>query len=325
MLKELKFVMGSVSKKDFLPALSHFKIKDGRAQGWNGRIALSSPIDFEFDCIPKANTLIKALQQCEDAVVLGMTPTGKLSVKSGKFRSYVQCVDMETPHKEPSGAFVEINGEEVLKALAALQPLIADDASRPWSNGVLLTGSSAFATNNVIAAEYWLGTPMPVTVVIPRDAVKEILRIGESPTAFQMDDQSLTLHYEDGRWLNTLLIDADWPDIAGMLNKHDLSMVKSVPEDFYNALDHIAPFTDSIGRVLMDEGVMMTHLDGDEEGAAVNCEFITNRSTFVCAMLRKLDGIATKLDLTRYPDPCPWVGDNMRGVIIGLRWLEGRI
>ncbi|QAY02049.1 putative replicative clamp [Vibrio phage VspDsh_1] len=324
MLKELKFVMGSVSKKDFLPALSHFKIENQRATGYNGRISLSAPIDFDVDCIPKATPLVKALQQCEDTVVLGMTPAGKLSVKSGKFRSYIQCVDIEPPHPQPSGAFVDINGDQLLQALKTLEPLIADDASRPWSNGVLFSGSSAFATNNVIAAEYWLGSPFPCSVVIPRDAVKEILRLKEAPERFQMDDQSLTLHYSGDRWLRTLLIDEKWPDMTKVLTAPMEGMV-NIPQSFYDSLDHIAPFTDKIGRVLMEEGKMMTHLDGDEEGAIVDCEFITNRSTFVCNMLRKLDGVATKLDLTQYPKPCPWVGENIRGVIIGLRWLEGRL
>ena len=324
MLKELKFVMGSVSKKDFLPALTHFKIKDGRAQGFNGRIALSAPLDFDVDCIPKGAPLIKALQQCEGTVTLGMTPAGKLSVKSGKFRAYIPCVDIETPHKEPSGQFVDINGDVLLAALKALQPLIADDASRTWSNGVLFDGNSAFATNNVIAAEYWMGTPFPVSVVIPRDAVKEIIRLKESPVRFQMSDSSLTLHYEDGRWLNTLLIDEKWPDMRRILDR-PMDNLTHVPEEFYAALDHVTPFVDKIGRVLMEEGKMMTHIDGDEEGAMVDCDYITTRSTFVCPMLRKLDGIATKLDLTQYPEPCPWIGDGVRGVIMGLRWLEGRL
>lgn len=324
MLKELKFVMGSVSKKDFLPALTHFKIENGRAQGFNGRIALSAPIDFDIDCIPKAAPLIKALQNCEETVVLGMTKAGKLSVKSGKFRAYVTTVDVETPHKEPEGEFVDVNGEELLAALRALEPIIADDAARPWSNGVLFDGQSAFATNNVIAAEYWLGSPFPVSVVIPRDAVKEIIRLKEAPVRFQMSEQSLTLHYEDGRWLSTLLIDAKWPDMRKILNR-DMGGMTTIPDSLFDALESLKPFTDNTGRVMMDDGKIFTHVAGDEEGAIVECDYITCRSTYVGAMLAKLKGVATKLDLTQYPEPCPWAGENIRGVIIGLRWLEGRL
>ena len=326
MLKELRFVIGSVSKKDFMPALSHFKIQGGRVQGFNGRIALSSPIEFDIDCIPKADTLVKAVQRCEEAIVLGMTPTGRLSIKSGKFRTYITCVDFATPHKEPEGEFVDIDGELLLKALSALEPIIANDASRLWSNGVRFDGSSAFATNNVILAEYWLGADFPISVVIPRDAVKEILRINETPIKFQMSENSLTLHYEDGRWLSTLLIVDKWPDVRAVLNKaYSTPELKRIPEEFWTALEAVKPFTDKTGRVMMEDGVIHTHIIGDEEGSEYDCPFAEFRSTYVLDMLTKLEKVATHIDLSKYPNPAPWQGENLRGAIIGLRWLEGRL
>ena len=43
MLNELKFVQGSVAKKELLPSLTHFKIEDGHIRGFNGTIAISAP------------------------------------------------------------------------------------------------------------------------------------------------------------------------------------------------------------------------------------------------------------------------------------------
>ena len=40
MLAELKFVQGAVAKKDFIPSLTHFEIKDGMIKGLNGSLAL---------------------------------------------------------------------------------------------------------------------------------------------------------------------------------------------------------------------------------------------------------------------------------------------
>jgi len=185
LLQRMKFVQGSVAKKDLLPALTHFRIEKGRIQGYNGRMALSTPIDFDVDCTPKAVPLVSAIGKCNETIQLGMTATGRLSIKSGKFRTYIDCVEGPTAHVEPEGEFVNIDGNAMITALKLLQPFIGDDAARPWTNGILFAGSSAYATNNVVIAEHWLGEPFPIEVVIPRNTVKELIRIKEIPERFQ--------------------------------------------------------------------------------------------------------------------------------------------
>ena len=140
MLKELKFVQGAVAKKEFIPAMTHFAIKNGRVRAYNGTLALCSPSPFDIDCKPKAIQLVQAISKCEDVVNLSMTPAGRLRIESGKFRAFVDCVDQETVHVMPQGQILPINGEELLKAFSTLSPFIGNDASRPWTNGILLRG-----------------------------------------------------------------------------------------------------------------------------------------------------------------------------------------
>jgi hypothetical protein len=150
MLEDLRFVQGAVAKKDLLPALTHFVMENGTVRGFNGTIALCSKIAFDLACKPKAEPLIRAINNCRDTVQLSLTPAGRLSVKSGGFKAFVDCVDGETPHVLPTGKFCPLDGVALLAGLKAVQPFIGDDASRPWANGVLLKGPSMFATNNVI-------------------------------------------------------------------------------------------------------------------------------------------------------------------------------
>lgn len=321
MLDQLKFVMGSVSKKELIQSLSHFKIKDQRVYGYNGKLGLSAPIPFEIDCYPKATQLVNAIDKCEEAVQLGMTPKGRLSVKSGKFRSYVDCLpeDGNTPHVEPEGEFVDLDGEALMKAMKLLQPFVAEDAARPWSNGILLKGKSAYATNNVIFIEYWVGVKFPCEIVIPRNAIKEMLRIKQKPIRFQMTETSLTIHYEDGCWLRTNLINNNWPDAERLFATEANPL--PIPEGFYEALENVKPFTDKFGRVMFENGVMYTHND-EEAGAKVEVPELTAKGSYVVTMLQKLQGVATEVDFSPYPNACPWYGESIRGVIIGLRWLE---
>jgi len=321
LLKNLKFVRGSVAKKDIVPGLTHFRIEKGRVQGYNGRIALSAPIAFDVDCTPKAVPLVTAIDRCQEAVAFSITPSGKLSVKSGSFRTYIECIEGVTPHVQPSGQRVDVDGQALLQALTTLWPLISDDAARPWANGVRLDGQSAFATCNVIAAEYWLGCAFPMPVTIPREAVREIIRIGEAPTAVQLSENSLTCHYEDGRWVFCGLIEGNWPDLRRVLDIPAIAM-SEIPSEFYIGLDSVKPFSDNNGRVIFENGQMRTHGKLSEEGAVMDCSWLVSRGTFSIDMLERLKGVAQTIDLSTYPDACPWQGNRVRGAIIGMHWLE---
>lgn len=319
MLTALKFCQGAVAKKDFLPALTHFVIEDSRIRGFNGVLALSSPIPFDITCKPKASTLIKAIANCSDTVQLALTPAGRLSVKSAGFKAFVDCVDGETAHALPEGEFVELNGEALMKGLKAVAPFIGDDASRRWANGVLFSNKSLFATNNVMLVQYWVGAELPSVVNIPRDAVKEMLRIGEAPEAIQLAQNSITFHYSGERWLRTQLYDhTQWPNIEGLLNKPHGDL-KAVPEMLAKGLEVIKPFVDKIGSVYLKQGKITTH-EGEADGASYEIpELEVEDGLYNIEMLELLASTAKHIDWTAYPAPCAFTTDMLRGVLIGLK------
>lgn len=316
MLAELKFVQGAVAKKDFLPALTHFCIENGTVRGYNGKIALCSPIPFDIACKPKAESLVKAIANCKDTVQLSMTPAGRLSVRSGSFKAFVDCVDGETPHVTPVGEQIELDGAMLLKGLAAVQPFIGDDASRPWCNGVLLRGPSVFATNNVALVEFWAERTLPIVVNIPAAAVKELLRIGDPPTHAQYNDHSVTFHYDGGRWLMTQLLSAEWPDLGKVLDQQ--STPSAVDPLLFEGLATIKPFADKLGRVLFVEGGLRTHAT-EGEGADYTIAGLPVGPVFNIEMLELLNGTADTVDFTAYPKPCMFYGDRLRGAVVGMR------
>lgn len=316
MLTELKFVQGSVAKKDFVPSLTHFSIEGGTVRGYNGTIALCSPIPFDIECKPKAEPLIKAIANCAETVQLTLTPAGRLSIKSGKFKAFIDCVEGDTPHVLPTGERMGIDGATVLNAFKLLYPMIGTDASRPWSNGVLLLGESAFATNNVVLCEYWTGAAVPVPINVPRAAIKEMLRIDEAPESLQMDTNSLTFHYSGGRWLRTQLLETKWPDLGRVLNRE--SNPAPVDARIFEALEVIKPFTDKLNRVLFRPGRVSTHED-ESEGATYEIEGFDHTGIYSFDMLQILQGAAQRVDWSTYPNPCMFFGERLRGAIIGMR------
>lgn len=318
MLADLKFVQGAVAKKDFMPALTHFVIEKNTVRGYNGTIALCSPLPFDIACKPKADAMVRAIANCGETVAMSMTPAGRLSIKSGPFRALVDCVEGETPHAEPEGEEVTIDGEGLLRALKAVEPFIGDDASRRWSTGVLLRGQSAFATCNVALVEYWVGSTFPVTVNLPDKAVREIIRINEAPIRAQCTANSFSLHYANGRWIRTQLLETDWPDLTRILDAPGGAEPIPVNPKLFEGLDVLRPFVDKMGRVLFKEGVLQTN-DSAEEGATFEVPDFPYQGTYNIEILRLLKGVATGMDWTAYPRPCKFFGDRLRGALVGMR------
>jgi len=316
MLEELKFVQGAVAKKTLLPTLNHFRIENGEVRSYNGVLALNTPIDLDIDCVPKADPFIKAIQNCKETVSLKMTKAGRLAIKSGPFKAFIECIEEETCHVVPEGEEFDIDGEQLIKAFKAIAPFTGDDASRPWCNGVLLKGQSAYATNNVAVVEYWVGSTFPVICNIPKVAIKEMIRIKEFPIKAQVDKNSISFHYKNGKWIRSTLLDVKWPDIEIIFAAD--SNPQPIKDELFEALDAVKPFTDKIGRVYIINGTVNSGLS-KEEGASYNLQGTDFEGVYHLHVLELLKEVAQSIDFTTYPKPCQFFGDRLRGAIIGLK------
>lgn len=316
LLETLKFVAGAVARKDHVAALTHYKIKDGRVTGSNGSMAISAPIPLELDCMPKAVPFFKAIQLCKDTIAMHMTPGGKLSIKSGKFKALIDCYPEDFPDQfVPEGTEITPTGK-LIPALKMLDNFIAEDASRPWARGILFRGQSAFSTNNIAIAEYWIGAAFPTELNIPQAAVTELIRIGEEPLTIQVTDRAATFHYSNHRWIKTQTYSTSWPDIGRILNAK--AKLTPVPDGMLEALDSLKEFTGNLDQVYLQPGILRTHLS-DEEGAQVEISKDLPECSFNRQQLALVLEHAKKIDLTMYPKPCLFVGENIRGAIIGMR------
>ena len=315
MLKALKFVQGAVASKDFVPELMHFKIENGTIRGYNGMMGLCCPIDLDLNVSPKATSFIKAIQTCKDTVQLHMTPAGRLSVKSGKFKAFIECSQEAFPDAPPEGVEFALNGG-LLGVLKLLAPFIAEDASRPWARGILLRGQSAFATNNICVVECWLNAPAPVEINIPRAAVLELIRIGEEPSKVQMTETSATFHFSGNRWLRTQTYSTAWPDLGKILDRENKA--QGVPKTLFEAVTDLAPFVDDLGRIFFTKDVVSTGQD-DGTGASVEVDGIPEGGCYHFKQLLLLEKVAQTVDFESYPAPSIFYGDGIRGAIVGMR------
>lgn len=318
MLSELKFVQGAVAKKDFIPAVTHFAIRDGTVRAFNGIIALSSPIACNLNCTPKAVPMVQAISKCTDTISLSMTATGRLSIKSGNFKAFIECIEGTDSHLEPEGERIEINGEQLLKAFKAVQDFIGVDASRAWTMGVLLKGQSVFATNNVCLVEYWIGENFPIVVNIPRSAIAEIVRINEAPLYCQIAEKSISFHYGEGKWIRSQLYESQWPDLGSILNAE--SNPVPIPNELFLGLNNIKSFCNDYGQVFLSSNGVSTSTE-ENEGASFEIDWPHRDSIYNIEMLKLLEGVATTADFERQ-GAAMFFGERLRGAIIGMRLMK---
>ncbi|HEY6020870.1 MAG TPA: hypothetical protein VIY48_13510 [Candidatus Paceibacterota bacterium] len=323
MLSELKFVMGAVAKRDLIPGMTHFCIEDKNIRAYNGHLGIGAPINLDIDCKPHAQQLIKAVSQCSEnhVTTISMMGNGKLRIMNGDYTVFVDCISEETPHVLPEGDRVEINGEELRKAFENLQPFMGTDASRPWTNGVLLHDKSAYATNNIAICQFWLGTPFPLTLNVPGEAIKEVLRVKEIATHLQVTSNSVTFHFSDGRWIRSGLWDNAFLGQLTAVMDRVVGNPVTTNLNLFEGLRAIAPFVNKLNEVYFDKGSLATHLD-DGVGARYHVDGLPDRGCFVLEQLQLLEGVATKIDLSTYPAPCLFYGDNMRGAIVGRHMVS---
>ena len=316
LLKALTFIKGAVASKGFAPELTHFQIKDGFIKGFNGDLALVSPIDLDIEAMPSAKTFVKAIMACKAETAMSITPAGRLSIKSGKFKAFINCIaDGNYPEVTPGANKIKLTGT-LVEVLKLVKPFMAEDASKPWARGVLIDGYTATATNNVVIIQKWMPIKFPQRINIPAGAVKELVRIKEEPTHMSITDRSITFFYDDGRWLQSSLITVDWPDINPVLDAE--SDQKPMPAGVFESLEDLKPFLDEVGRVIFDNDCMSTSAEATE-GASYEIDDCPEYCCLNHKHLMKLDGVIATIDLSTYPKPCLFYGDNLRGAIIGVR------
>ena len=314
----LSFVKGAVARKDFVPVLRHVFITNKRIQAFNGQLALSAPVDIDETITPVAVDFIRAIEQCEDPK-MHITKGGKLSIKDGSFKAFVKLTDETSfPEVTPEGEIINVN-ENFTDCFKALAPFIGDDASRPWSAGVIIKGGYAYATNNVVLACYTKPIGTDKEFIIPEAAVKELARIKEVVISIQVSNNAVTFHFEGDKWLRTSLLANEAPDFSPIFKKcsFNIAEMNLVQEDLFARLERLKHFMDKKNPTIIfkRDGIFTSQY---EEGA-IDSEYSFPLAAFRFEPLLGVVEKATHWDLSYYPAPCSFVGENISGVIVGIK------
>ena len=312
----LTLVRGAVSTKDFLPVLTHFHIYNGRVQGSNGHIAIDAPCPelASLDCTVPAERFLKAVDACDGEPKFKLTEGGRLTITKGAFRAILPLAQHDSfPLVQPDKKRTAIK-TPFLPILRSLIPFVGEDASRPWSCGILFKDGYAWATNNVVLARVpYKG----LELLLPVFAINELLRIGQEPLSYVNADNWITLYFKEGWWMRVQKLEGQWPDIEKFFpDKCPKTGVKSPP--LYEAVSKILPFCPDPKQPIIETGEKgVSTLDG-EMSALVESKGLPVTHFRAEPLLTALQA-SDYIDLSTYPAPCYWRGNGIEGIIVGLR------
>ncbi len=297
---------------------THVGLRGNWAIAFNGIVAAGSPIIEDIYCHPHNLLLVEALSKCDDNFSLTQLDNDRLSVKSGKFKAIVPCLDpslMQNAAPDPQIVGISNKFKEAIEAVGVLA---SENAQHVLTASVLMNGQSVISTNRVMLFEYWHGLDLPPNIPLPKQFVAALAKQKKNLTGFGFSRSSATFYFEDGCWLRTQLYSDEWPDVSKILNRE--ANLWPIDQNFFKALEAVMPFSED-GNVHFDTNLIMSHADHGI-GASHECNGIPKGAVYPAKQLmmmkphiKKVDWMANGVADSSY---CLiFYGDAMRGIISG--------
>lgn len=317
LLQALEFC-SVVAEKIGSPHETHIGLRNKWAVAFNGIVAAGAPINDDLYCFAHTFTLVEALSKCSESYSLTQLDQDRLSIKSGKFKAIVPCLDpLLMPNAEPDPQIVGITNK-FKDAVEAVGVLASENAQHVLTASVLMNGASVISTNRVMLLEFWHGLDLPPNVPLPKEFVKALVKQKKNLTGFGFSRSSATFYFEDGCWLRSQLYSDEWPDVSRILNRE--ANLWTIDPSFFQALDAVAAFSED-GNVYSRLNLLCSH-SHEGVGATFECNGVPAGFVYPIKQLlimrpfvKQIDYMANGVHNSSY---CLYfVGDECRGVISG--------
>lgn len=315
LLAALKFV-GVAQRKDGTHTQMHCVLYNGFATSCDGLLTIGCPIAADLNCVPNTLKLIDALQKCKEQISITQLDSGRLSIKSGKFRALVECQTFDQmPYVGPDQNIAKID-DRIKQGLEAVS-MLADEAGRTVIEAaVLLQANTCAATNRLAMLEYMHGIDLPPNLLLPKAAVKAICGTAKKLSGFgYTQHQSATFYFEDGSYIKTQLFADTFPDLNKFYDRQ--FNLWPLPEGFFEAVAALESFTEK-GIVFFNEGVIASN-PRTEDGASYEVEALPVGMAFNAELLLTCKHAFKQVQFDEKEMRVFAFADNLRCVVMGCR------
>ena len=310
LIRALKFVSAAQKKAGNVPYQTHCVFYGGFVTAFDGTLTIGHPIAEDINACPNTMLLLSALLKCGQTLSITQLDSGRLSVKSEKFKALVPCEKFDgMPYVGPDVQCAVID-ERIKTGFELVSPLANETAQRTALAAILLQANSTAATNGHVLLEYWHGIDLPPNILLPKPAVKAIVATDKKLVGFGFSDNSATFFFEDKSYIKTQLFQDTYPDISKVLDAP--SNPWPLPEGFYTAVDTLESFTET-GLLYFGPASMRSHYDANE-GASYEITGLPENAIFNAEYLQMIRPGFVKVDFQK--DRALFFAENMRGAIM---------
>lgn len=296
--------------------LGTVRVSGGAITATDSKLLARAPIDLDDEFAVSAPALEKCFKRFENPKVT--VGDQFLTVSEKRRRARIQLLDpREVVGMEFQESLLRAAPEGIRAACAKLRPYLSDDMARPSLCGVHFEDGRAFATDGRIIAETRTDT-FGIPVTFPAWLVDYIIRREETIVSAYANEAQIGFRFCDGSHVVSCRFaqDMDAVRVSRIVEQsYEKPDVVITPDMREAILDAIEFAEDQIiigpGAVKTEKGV--TQFSTDVE-SAVTLDTVWSPKV-VAAMMKH----ATHFDARKWPEPCSWRGENIRGLIIGRR------
>src|SRR5216683_1418653 len=219
-----------VTKSEGPINLQHILLKDHWAIASNGILSCGHKIIEDINCAPNADSIVNALSKCDEQISITQLDN-KLSIKSGKFKVAIPCIDptlLYVSIPDPSCAPLTNAFKEAVEAVGVLA---SETAQSIICASILISGASVIATDRHVILEYWHGNDLPIGIALPKSFAVAISKCNKNCIGFGFSNNSVTIHFDDESWLKSQIFLEPWPDIKSILDRK--ANYWPIPTEFY--------------------------------------------------------------------------------------------
>lgn len=303
---------------------THCVLKNNQVIAFDGILTIGHPIEEEISACPHTATLLTALQNCGQTMTITQLDSGRLSIKSDKFKALVPCETsgyLPTLSATADAAIpgVAIN-DNLKKSFEVCGAAVEHEEmkARVFDCSILVNPGFAAGTNGFVLIEHWHGIDLPPDMVLPGRCAAAVAACSKPLIGFGYSGHSVTFHFEGGAFIKSQLYVEKWPYYQKMFKENPNAW--PLPPNFFEAVKTLEPFVDKdLPYIYLCKNLMQTAAKA-EDGATFEIEGLPQMKAFNIKFLNMIKGLATKIDFGNSTDDfAAFFGEGLRGMIAPVR------
>ena len=296
-----------------VPHYRYYLVKDRYIHAYDGRMTAAAPfpVDAFSEFLVPGEEFELLLDRLSDNPEITMDGL-KLRLKSGRLRGSINLLPVtEGLYVGPDLPWLP-PPQNLLAALKLVRPFIGTNAIHYWSICVSLGAESIFATTNISLVEVECPGLNGRESLLPCWAVDYLLSRMEALDGWQIGDSYIAFRWDDGSWMRTQLVSGGFPGAGrDMITKMQMPTWE-ITNEWREAYTSVASMCEDLVEV------HPTCIRGKRGEAIVEHEAISpSLSKWNPKFLNDVVACATHLQLDTWPQPAPFIGKGIRGIIVG--------